>query len=134
MEEEKRNVEKEVARERRKLEDVSCEVDLESSKWMRYLGDREALKCREEQCCESLKQLVDDEHEYRKFFQQKNMMMSDMYKNMENLLMNIDKAVIAILDKDENALVEETLASEFKGIEKERGKHRNNLVELSAAF
>jgi hypothetical protein len=54
-----------------KLTRVNKEVEGESAKWMKYLGNRESLKNRDEQSVEQLKKLVDCEHRYRKFFQNK---------------------------------------------------------------
>ena len=73
---------------------VEKEVGEESERWIGYLGNWEALRNRESRYCRKMKELVDCEHEYRKFFQQKCMMLTDIFKNMENLLINIDKAVV----------------------------------------
>lgn len=73
---------------------MNQEIDTESEKWLSYLEKRETLRNREESKREKLTQLVDVEYEYRVFFQKKSMMLSDLYRNMENLLINIDKTVL----------------------------------------
>ena len=84
---------------------VTSEVEFESMKWLNYLGNREALRNRESKYCENLLLLVNAEHDYRKFFQAKQMMLTDIFKNTENLLINMDKAVIQLLDKEDAALL-----------------------------
>ncbi len=85
----------------RQFTNITEEIDIETMKWMTYISDREALRNRESKFCENLKQLVDSEHQYRKFFQHKQLMLTDMFKNMENLLINMDKAVIQLLEKED---------------------------------
>jgi len=59
-------------------------------------------------------------------------MLADMFKNMENLLINTDKAVITLLDKqEEGGMQDDSLVADFKQIERERLKHKNCLVELT---
>lgn len=63
-------------------------------------------------------------------------MLTDMFKNMENLLINMDKAVIQLLEKEDINMMmnDETFANEFKKVEKERNQHKINLIDLSGAF
>ena len=62
-------------------------------------------------------------------------MLTDMFKNMESLLINIDKAVIQVLDVDDNnVLMDESFNRDFKKIEKERQNHTKCLMELSSSF
>ena len=73
---------------------VSHEVDEESAKWINYIGQRETLRNREVHYNENLRKLVDSEHLNRKFYQSKSLMLTDIFKNMEHLLISIDKAVV----------------------------------------
>lgn len=62
-------------------------------------------------------------------------MLTDMFKNMENLLINIDKAVVQVLDKDDNMLMmDESFNQEFKKIERDRVNHKKCLIDLSTSF
>eukprot|EP00347_Sterkiella_histriomuscorum_P002523 403367825 len=104
-----------------KFLNVNGEIDRESQKWVTYPWAKGIIK----------KQRI----QVLKFFQQKCMMLTDMFKNMENLLINIDKAVIQILEKDENMLMmDESFNQEFKKIEKERQNHKKCLMDLSLSF
>lgn len=73
---------------------VTSEVEQDSMMWLGHLGNREALRNRESKYCENLLLLVNAEHQYRKFFQAKQMMLTDIFKNTENLLINMDKTVV----------------------------------------
>ena len=55
-------------------------------------------------------------------------MLTDIFKNMENLTINQDKAVIQILEKSDGSLLDETLTQELKNIENLRHDHKNHLV------
>jgi hypothetical protein len=52
------------------------------------------LKNRKEKYQNRLRELVNAEYEYRRVYQKKQMMLTDIFKNMEHLLINVDKAVI----------------------------------------
>ena len=65
------------------------------------------------------------------------MMLTDMFKNMENLLINIDKAVVQTLDKDHDHMIlnmDESFNLDFKKIENERTNHRHSLIDLQTSF
>lgn len=44
-------------------------------------------------------------------------MLTDMFKNMEGLLINIDKAVVQVLDKDDGTLMDDSFSDSFRNVE-----------------
>jgi len=74
-------------------------IDNETAAWKTHLEFRTQLKARDKRMNEQMKQVLDREYDLRMFHHKKQLMLTDFFKNTESLLVNIDKAIIQMLDK-----------------------------------